>query len=77
VAAASAAPIAIRVTCQPGMPPVKTVWTRADTGPDLPLGPGRACGAAKAAGAPAAIASAAAASPARMEARRRMVRMGS
>ena len=51
VAASSAAPIAIRVICQPGMPPAARVWTGVRPGcvPGSPT-PGGGASMAKAAG---------------------------
>src|SRR5512140_1505610 len=67
------APIAIRMACQPWMPPMAAVWAGA-SGPPLLASevPGGGTGAAKAAGAPPA--QMAAASAARMAAQRRRMR---
>jgi hypothetical protein len=75
-AASSAAPMAIRAICQPGMPPTTTTWIPAPGGGSggclsQPGGRG-GNGSASAAGATAATASRAPASPARIAARRRI-----
>jgi hypothetical protein len=82
-AASSAAPIAIKVICQPGMPPVAAAWMCdgvtvgspvahvGEQGKNRGSWPGGGVGVAKAAGAPAARATA---TPAKSAARRRMER---
>ena len=76
VATSSTTVTAIKVSCQPGMPPVAGGWTWAGGGRCVFQPGGRGRGVASAAGAAARDASTALVSTARMRAGQRMARMG-
>src|SRR5215510_15321505 len=76
VATSSTTVTAIKVSCQPGMPPVVGGWTWAGSGGCIFQPGGRGRGVACAAGAAARDASTALATTARMRAGWRMARMG-